>query len=52
MRILRRTQFVPTQQALSTRDEMMEYLEHTGSRLFAVPPGVSKDGYWGETLLA
>ena len=45
-----RTQFVPMQQALSTKDEMMEYLEHTGSGLYAVPPGVSKGGHWGDTL--
>ena len=45
-----RTQFVPMQQALSAKDDMMEYLEHTGSALFAVPPGVAKNGYWGETL--
>ncbi|HEX6352166.1 iron uptake transporter deferrochelatase/peroxidase subunit [Actinophytocola sp.] len=47
-----RKQFVPMQQALSAKDDMMEYLEHTGSGLFAVPPGVSKGGYWGETLFA
>jgi deferrochelatase/peroxidase EfeB len=45
-------QFVPMQKALSTKDSMMEYLEHTGSGLFAVPPGVSKNGYWGETLFS
>jgi deferrochelatase/peroxidase EfeB len=45
-----RTQFVPMQQALSAKDEMMEYLEHTGSGLYAVPPGVSKGGHWGDTL--
>jgi deferrochelatase/peroxidase EfeB len=44
------TQFVPVQQALSSKDVMMEYLEHTGSGLFAVPPGVAEGGYWGETL--
>ncbi|MBB4911225.1 hypothetical protein H4W32_007206 [Actinophytocola algeriensis] len=27
----------------------MEYLEHTGSGC-SRSPGVSKDGYWGETL--
>ncbi len=43
-------QFVPMQRALSTKDRMMEYLEHTGSGLFAVPPGVSEGGHWGETL--
>ena len=44
-------QFVPMQQALSTRDVMMEYLEHNGSALFACPPGVRPGGYWGDTLL-
>jgi len=47
-----RRQFVPMQQQLSSKDKMMEYLEHTGSGLFAVPPGVSRGGYWGETLFA
>lgn len=45
-----RTQFVPMQQALSAKDDMMEYLEHTGSGLYAVPPGVSEGGHWGDTL--
>lgn len=45
-----RKQFVPMQQALSSKDVMMEYLEHTGSGLYAVPPGVSKGGHWGDTL--
>lgn len=45
-----RKQFVPMQQALSVKDDMMEYLEHTSSGLFAVPPGVSKNGHWGDTL--
>jgi deferrochelatase/peroxidase EfeB len=43
-------QFVPMQQALSTQDKMMEYVEHTGSGLFAVPPGVGPDDHWGEGL--
>jgi deferrochelatase/peroxidase EfeB len=30
----------------------MEYLEHTGSGLFAVPPGVRDGGFVGDTLLA
>jgi deferrochelatase/peroxidase EfeB len=46
-------QFVPMQQALAARDEMMEYIEHTGSALFACPPGVVADGgFWGEQLFA
>lgn len=46
-----RKQFVPMQQALSTHDRMMEYVEHTGSGHFACPPGVEPGGYWGEPLL-
>ncbi len=30
-------QFVPMQRALANNDEMMEYLEHTGSAVFACP---------------
>jgi deferrochelatase/peroxidase EfeB len=47
-----RKQYVPMQQALSSKDAMMEYVQHTGSAHFAVPPGVSKTGYWGEGLFA
>jgi deferrochelatase/peroxidase EfeB len=43
-------QFVPMQRALSTQDDMMEYLEHTGSGLYAVPPGVREGGFWGDSL--
>lgn len=43
-------QFVPMQRALASRDDLMEYLEHTGSGLFAVPPGVGPDGFWADTL--
>jgi deferrochelatase/peroxidase EfeB len=45
-------QFVPMQRALGANDEMMEYIEHTGSGLFAVPPGVGEKGYWGSGLFA
>ncbi|MFJ7212296.1 iron uptake transporter deferrochelatase/peroxidase subunit [Amycolatopsis sp. NPDC098790] len=47
-----RSQYVPMQQALSSKDAMMEYVQHTGSAHFAVPPGVSKTGYWGDGLFA
>jgi deferrochelatase/peroxidase EfeB len=43
-------QFVPMQHALSSKDSMMEYLEHNGSALFACPPGVQPGGFWGDTL--
>lgn len=35
-----RTHFIPMQTSLSSNDALMEYLTHTGSGLFAVPPGV------------
>ncbi len=45
------TQYVPMQTRLSSRDALMEYLQHTGSGLFAVPPGVtSRSGFLGEAL--
>jgi deferrochelatase/peroxidase EfeB len=47
-----RTQFVPMQRMLSKQDPMMEYLQHTGSAIFACPPGVQPGGYWGEQLFA
>lgn len=34
------TQYVPMQTKLARADAMSEYLRHTGSGLFAVPPGV------------
>jgi deferrochelatase/peroxidase EfeB len=38
------------QTALARDDILSEYLRHTGSGLFAVPPGVQPGGYAGETL--
>ena len=35
-----RSHFIPLQNRLSRDDGLMEYLQHTGSALFAVPPGV------------
>jgi deferrochelatase/peroxidase EfeB len=45
------TQYIPLQTRLSRDDSMMEYLQHTGSGIFAVPPGARPGGYVGETLL-
>jgi deferrochelatase/peroxidase EfeB len=39
-----RTQFVPIQRSLSSNDAMNEYTRHVGSAIFAVPPGVQKEG--------
>jgi deferrochelatase/peroxidase EfeB len=45
--------YIPMQTQLSGQDALMEYLQHTGSGLFAVPPGVrTKDGWIGEGLFA
>jgi len=46
-------QYVPMQTQLSSKDPMMEYLQHTGSGLFAVPPGVTgPSGFIGEPLFS
>ena len=45
------TQFVPMQRTLAEKDAMMEYLQHTGSALFACPPGLREGEYWGQRLL-
>jgi deferrochelatase/peroxidase EfeB len=47
-----RKQYVPMQNALSSKDSMMEYLQHTGSAHFAVPPGPKPGTYWGDGLFA
>lgn len=45
------TQFVPVQTALSRSDALNEYLQHTSSAVFAVPPGVEAAGsFFGEAL--
>ncbi|MGR0159042.1 iron uptake transporter deferrochelatase/peroxidase subunit [Paenarthrobacter nitroguajacolicus] len=48
-----RTHYVPMQLALAKGDTLsVEYLKHTGSGLFAVPPGVQAGGFIGEGLFA
>lgn len=45
------THYIPMQSQLSKSDTLMEYLQHTGSALFAVPPGVkSPGGFLGAAL--
>jgi deferrochelatase/peroxidase EfeB len=44
-------QFVPIQRRLGSNDALNEYVKHTGSALFAVPPGARRGGYVGEGLL-
>ncbi|MFJ9161101.1 iron uptake transporter deferrochelatase/peroxidase subunit [Streptomyces griseoviridis] len=43
--------FVPLQRALAAKDALNEYIQHVGSAVFAVPPGVrDADDWWGRTL--
>ncbi|MEU7145015.1 iron uptake transporter deferrochelatase/peroxidase subunit [Nocardia sp. NPDC046473] len=46
------TQFVPMQENLARNDALNEYIKHVGSAVFAVPPGLGADDYWGSTLFA
>ena len=45
------TQFVPMQRELAAKDAMMDYIQHTGSAMFACPPGLREGEYWGQRLL-
>ncbi|MEU5024916.1 iron uptake transporter deferrochelatase/peroxidase subunit [Streptomyces milbemycinicus] len=43
--------FIPVQQKLARNDALNEYIQHVGSALFAVPPGVrGADDWWGRAL--
>ena len=44
--------FVSLQRNLAQTDALNEYITHTGSGIFACPPGVAQGGYVGEQLLA
>ena len=46
-----RTQFIPIQTRLSLNDALSQYLLHTGSGVFACPPGTSGGSTWGAGLL-
>jgi deferrochelatase/peroxidase EfeB len=46
-----RTGFIALQHKLAAHDAMNEYIRHTGSGLWACPPGVTGPGrFWGDTL--
>jgi deferrochelatase/peroxidase EfeB len=48
-----RRQFVPIQRRLAHGDRLNEYIRHTGSAVFAMPPGLSAPGDWyGKALFA
>ncbi|QDQ11226.1 iron uptake transporter deferrochelatase/peroxidase subunit [Streptomyces spectabilis] len=43
--------FIPVQRSLSASDALNEYIQHVGSAVYAVPPGVrDKDDWWGRAL--
>ncbi|MEV4438438.1 iron uptake transporter deferrochelatase/peroxidase subunit [Streptomyces sp. NPDC049577] len=45
--------FVPLQTKLARNDALNEYIQHVGSAVFAVPPGVrDKDDWWGKALFS
>ncbi|MGI4895384.1 MAG: iron uptake transporter deferrochelatase/peroxidase subunit [Janthinobacterium lividum] len=43
-------QFVAIQRSLGSEDGLTEYLKHTGSALFACPPGIVEGEVWGQSL--
>lgn len=48
-----RTGFIPVQTSLSRADALNEYIQHVGSALFAIPPGVRDKGdWWGRALFS
>jgi deferrochelatase/peroxidase EfeB len=47
-----RTHFIPIQMKLGLGDGLSEYLQHTGSALFAIPPGLAQGEYVGQALFA
>jgi deferrochelatase/peroxidase EfeB len=46
-----RAQFVKLQRSLAA-DALNEYIQHTGSAVFACPPGLRRGESWGDTLFA
>jgi len=47
-----RSHFIPIQMKLGLGDGLNEYLQHTGSALFAIPPGIAQGEYVGQALFA
>jgi len=45
--------FLPVQRRLAASDALNEYIQHVGSAVFAVPPGVrDADDWWGRAMFA
>jgi deferrochelatase/peroxidase EfeB len=47
-----RTHYIPMQTAMASSDLLSEYLQHIGSGLWAVPPGVREGEFVGQALFA
>ncbi|MEU8540807.1 iron uptake transporter deferrochelatase/peroxidase subunit [Streptomyces sp. NPDC048717] len=48
-----RTGFIPVQTRLARHDALNQYIQHVGSAVFAIPPGVrDKNDWWGRALFA
>ena len=47
-----RTHFIPMQTKLGRADGLGQYLQHTGSALFAVPPGIGQGEFVGQALFS
>jgi len=49
-----RSGFIPVQRRLAASDALNEYIQHTSSAIFAIPPGVAATGgdYWARGLFA
>ena len=47
-----RSHYIPMQTSISSNDLMQEYVQHTGSALFAVPGGIAPGEYVGQALFA
>ncbi|MEV5005521.1 iron uptake transporter deferrochelatase/peroxidase subunit [Streptomyces sp. NPDC093064] len=48
-----RNGFIPLQRKLAASDALNQYIQHVGSAVFAIPPGVrDPHDWWGRTLLS
>ena len=47
-----RTHYIPIQMKLGMGDGLSEYVQHTGSALFAIPPGIAQGEHLGHALFA
>ncbi len=46
-----RRQFVPVMRRLAERDRLHGFTRHTGSAVFAIPPGASPGGFVGDAIV-